>query len=277
MDDIVLLAFVVQFEVRGVERERCLRVVTEVEVHFRTYLTLNARLDLLVKIEDVIVAGTGRQRGVVDILMLETEQQLGATLHLQLYTARAEHLICRADVELHIGDVELLLVIMLHLADLLLPVLMHQLPLGIMIVLLLRQHVRRGDVRVTYLRADDIRPALRLVLHRRGDVLRVRQVHRTAGLRQLTEVLYAQLLHLCRCPNRTVRLRHHIRRIFGSNLVCILYSVRRSRSVFFCFSGLLRLLRLLRGFLLRHEFLQRLGLILRKNTYRRHRQQEYQQ
>ena len=145
-------------------------------------------------------------------------------MHLELDTTRTEDLVCRTDVELHVGDVKFLLVVVLHLADLLLPVLMHDLPLGVFVVLVLRQHVRRGDVRVAYLCADDIRPAFRLVLHSSGDIIRVGQVQRTLRHGQLTVVLCPELLHFRRCPYSAVRLRHIIRRLFGS------YSRRRSYS-----------------------------------------------
>ena len=56
LDDIVFLAFVVQLQVLLVKRERCLGVITEVEIQFRSHFTLNGRLDLLVKIEDVVIS-----------------------------------------------------------------------------------------------------------------------------------------------------------------------------------------------------------------------------
>ena len=55
LDDIVIFAFVIQFQVLLVEGKRCLRVVAHIEVQLRTYLTLDARLDLLVEVEDIIV------------------------------------------------------------------------------------------------------------------------------------------------------------------------------------------------------------------------------
>ena len=121
--------------------------------------------------------------------MLEAEEQLRASLHLQLHTARTEYLIRRTDVKLHIGDVKLLLVVVLHFADLLLPVFMHDLPLRKVVILLLRQHVWRRDIRVTHLRPDDISARLRLVFYGRGDIIRVLQIQRTRRLHQLSVVL----------------------------------------------------------------------------------------
>ena len=56
LDDIVLFAFVVELQVLLVEREGGLGVVTHVEVQLLTHLTLDARLDLLVEIENIVVA-----------------------------------------------------------------------------------------------------------------------------------------------------------------------------------------------------------------------------
>ena len=108
--------------------------------------------------------------------MLESEEQFRRTLHLELYATRAEHFIGRSDIELHIGDVEFRFVIMLDFSDFLLPVFMHDLSLGVLVIFLLREQVRRSDVRITHARANDVRTCLRLVLHGGGDIVRVVQV-----------------------------------------------------------------------------------------------------
>ena len=117
-----------------------------------------------------------------------------------MHTAGTEHFIGRTDVELHIGDIKFLLVVMLYLADFLLPIPVHQLPLRVLIILVLRQHIRRGHIRVADLRTDDIGTGLRLIFHGCGDIIRVLQVHRTGRCTQCAEVLETQLLHLRRCP-----------------------------------------------------------------------------
>ena len=66
---------------------------------------------------------------------------------------------------------------MLHFAHFLLPVLVHDLPFGIVVVLLLGKHVRRGDIGVTDARMEDVDTRLGLVLHGRGDVIRILQVN----------------------------------------------------------------------------------------------------
>ena len=211
LDDVILLAFVVQFEVLLVERERGLGVVTHVEVQLLAYLALDAGLDLLVEIEDVIVSRPHGKRRVRDILVLETEKQLGASLHLELHTARTEHFVRRTDVEFHVGDVELGLVVMLYFSDLLLPVPVHHLTLRVVVVFVLREHVRRCDVGLADAGVNDISACLRLIFNGGGDVVRVLQVKRTDGLLQFAEVLHAQLLHFRRSPDSAVGLRHIVR------------------------------------------------------------------
>ena len=56
LDDIILFAFVVQFEVLLVKGERCFGVVGEVEIEFLSHLTLHTHLYLLVKVKDVVVS-----------------------------------------------------------------------------------------------------------------------------------------------------------------------------------------------------------------------------
>ena len=184
---------------------------------------------------------------------------------------------------------------MLHLANLLLPVLMHHLPLSILIILLLRQQIRRRHFRVAHFRADDIRTRLRLVLHRRRHIIRVLQVQRRFRQCQLTVVLRAELSHLCRSPDRTVRLRHYIRHCFRRSFsrLCLrsfsgavfqsggrsFYRLSlRSARLASCFLLSRLLLRLFLRLLLRNQLLQRLRLrlILRRNTHRHSRQQQNQ-
>ena len=159
-----------------VKGERCLRVVGHVKVQFLSYFALNTCLDFLVEIEDVIIARALSKGWVGNILMLKTEKQLRTSLHLQLNATGTEHFICRTDVELHIGDVEFLLIVMLYLTDLLLPVLMHDLTLRVFVILVLRQHIRRCDIGVTHLRADDIRAVFGLVFNGGTDIARVVKV-----------------------------------------------------------------------------------------------------
>ena len=201
--------------------------------------------------------------------MLEAEEQLCASLHLQLYAAGTEHFVCRTDIEFHIGDVKFLLVIMLYFAYFLLPVVVHDLPLGVLVVFLLGEHVRRSDVGIAHLGPDDVRARLRLVFNGRGDVIRILKVHGRHRAGQLAVVLRAELFHVRRSPESTIRLGDEIRHIFGFQFFAGSYflgtSLTRSftlrflglsaRFLFlFCFllRRFLRLLRFLSGSLFRH-------------------------
>ena len=165
LNDIILLAFVPEFQVLLVETERCFGVVVEAEVQLVANLAVDGGLNLLIEIEDVIVTRTLGQRWVVDVLVLESEQQLCRTLHLQLHTAGTEHLVCGTDIELHVRYIKLPLVAVFHLAYLLLPVAVHLLALAVLQILVLIEHVRRGDVHIAYLRVDDVIAVVGVVLN----------------------------------------------------------------------------------------------------------------
>ena len=108
-----------------VERETCLRVIIECKVKPSADFTIDIHLNLLVKVKDIIIARFERQTWVIDELVLKTKKQLGTSLQLQLNTARTKYFIGWTDIELHVRDVELLFVIVLDLADFLLPVAVH--------------------------------------------------------------------------------------------------------------------------------------------------------
>ena len=209
LDNVILFALVRQFQVLLVERERCLRVVRQVEIQLIAHLTVHAHLYLLVEIEDVVITSTLRKARIFNVLVLKSEEQFRRPLHLQLHTARSEHLVRRTDVELHVRDVELLLVVVLHLAYLLLPVLVHRLLLAVRRILLRRHQVRRRDIHIANLRVNHIVPRVRLILHLRLHIRGVAQVQTALRQRQRLIILCPQLLHLRRCPiRRIVRIKH---------------------------------------------------------------------
>ena len=104
---------------------------------------------------------------------------------------------------------------MLHFADFLLPVAMHDLTLGILVVLLLGKHVRRSDIHVAHLGANDVGARFRLVLNGRSDVIRILEIHRRDRLGKFAVILCANLLHVGRRPESAVRLGHEIGNVFG--------------------------------------------------------------
>ena len=71
--------------------------------------------------------------------MFESKEQFCRTLHFELHAAGTEYFIGCTDVEFHIGDVEFLLVVMFYFAYFLLPVALHDLSLGVLVVFFLRE------------------------------------------------------------------------------------------------------------------------------------------
>ena len=207
LDDVVLAAFVGQFEVGAVEVERRLGVVVQVEIDLIAHFTIDAYLNLVVENQMAVVAGALGQGGVVDELLLPAEAYLSRSLHLELHTAGAEDLVRRTDIELHVGDVELLLVVVLHLADFLLPVLAHRLLFAVGHVLCLGHHKRRGYLHVTYLCADDVAVGSGVEIGDRLYVLRVTEVQRRSGGGQIFVGVHLVVLALQRRPqSRVLRL-----------------------------------------------------------------------
>ena len=197
--------------------------------------------------------------------MLEAKEQFGRSLHLELHTAGTEYLIRRTDVKLHVGDVELLLIVMLLLANLLLPVSMHQLLLRIGTILLGRHHIRRSDLGIAYLGAQHVHTALQIILHLRLDILRLLEVHAALRSGQLLIVLAHERRHLHRCPQGRVAERsgQRSRGIAGFGILRSPFTtlfLRRLSRLFLGFLGFFPgFLGLLLCLLFRHQFLERLG------------------
>ena len=183
--------------------------------------------------------------------MFESEQQFGTSLHFQLHTARTEYFIGGTDVELHVGDIEFLLVVVLNFAYFLLPVPVHDLALVVGIVFLLRQHVRCGDIRVADACVHHISARLRVVLHGSNDVARVLQIHRRTRSAPLFVIVRSVLFDQRRSPYSAIarHLRYKIRCLFGSNGISVGVGVSIGFRLF------RRLFSFLRRFLFRHQFL----------------------
>ena len=178
LNDIILLAFVCQFEILLVERERSLRVIVKVEIQARSHLTVHVHLNLLVKVKDIIIPRFLRQRRVIDILMLKAKQQLRTSLQFQLHATRTEHFIRRTDIELHVRNIEFPLVIMFDFAYFLLPVTVHQLAFGIVLIFLFIKQIRCRNIRVAYLCVNDISTCHRVIHHFRLHVAQALSTHR---------------------------------------------------------------------------------------------------
>ena len=143
--------------------------------------------------------------------MFETKQQLRRTLQFQLYAARAKQLICWTDIKFHIGDIEFTLIIMLHLFDLLLPILAHLLTFRIGTIFFRSHHIWCGYIHITHTGTNYIAVIHRIVLDRSFHIIRILKIQTTWLAIQIIIIIHAQCLYLHRCHD--CRIHHHGQRI----------------------------------------------------------------
>ena len=203
-DDFVLLALVAQLQVLGIPVGSGIGVVVERHVDLIAHLTRHIDIDFLVEVDGLGLTVALRQRGVVDTLEVGTQLQFGSTLRLDAHTTRAENLLGRTEVEVHIGKVELLLALVGYVLGILLAeealTLLALTPLAI----LLGSHQHRSvQIGVAHLRAQDVDVQRVVILHLRLDILREVQVEGTG----------VQIGHLdrCRLLNLPARLLQRVR------------------------------------------------------------------
>ena len=212
LDDLVLLAVVFQLQVLRVEVEGGISVVVQVHVHLVAHLAVHVQVDFLVKVEGGRLAVTDRQRGVVDALDVGTQLQLGRSLGPYAHTARTEDLLCRAQVEMHVGKRELFLALVLHVLGILLPEEVLQQPFLTPFPVLLRTHQHRGiQIGAAHLRADVVHVGGVVVFHRLTDIVGTSEVE-CRGV----EILHDHRSRRLNAPARAqrvclLRLRTHAR------------------------------------------------------------------
>ena len=97
----------------GVEIEGGIGVVVEVHIDLVTDLSRHVEVNLLVEVESSLLSASHRQRGVVNIGIGAAELQLCGALGAQTDAAGSEDLLRRSQVEVHIGEVKLLLALSL--------------------------------------------------------------------------------------------------------------------------------------------------------------------
>ena len=177
LDDLVFLAVVFQFHVLGVVVERGIGVVVQVHVHLVAHLSVDAQVNLLVEVHRRGLAVADRQRRIVHILHRGTQLQLSRSLRLHAHTARTEYFLGRPQVEVHIGEVELLLALgLVNLVVLLAEEIAAQLSVAPFPELLGGHQHRRAQIAATHLRADEITSQRVVILHLLLDVLGHNQV-----------------------------------------------------------------------------------------------------
>ena len=172
LDDFVLLAVIVQLQVLRVKVEGGVGVVVQRHVYLVAYLTRYVQIDFLVEVDGGRLAVTLWQRGVVDVLQCGTQLQFGRSLRFDANTARTEYLLCRTQVEVHIGKRELLLALRGNILSLLLAEEGLALAAFTPLVILLGSHQDGGvQIRVANLRTDAVVAQRVVVFHLLLDVL----------------------------------------------------------------------------------------------------------
>ena len=104
----VFLAFIAQLEVLRIEVECGIGVVVKVHVHLVAHLSVHIQIYLLVEVHRCHLAVSDGQRWVVDVLQRSTKAQFGCSLCSYTDASGTEYLLCRAECEVHIREVELL-------------------------------------------------------------------------------------------------------------------------------------------------------------------------
>ncbi len=196
LDDIVFLTLVCQLEVLGVEIECGVRVIAHVELHSVADRRVDGGLDFLVEVEIGLAPRRQRQRRIVSLVALDAHLHLHRPLRLELDAARPEYLLKRPEGEIHVEDIERLFLLVgdkLLIARAI--VLLHRQAELPVVVLLGREHERRGDVEIAHSRMHDIRPRGRVVLRLRAYVRRRREVVGKLVFHQLLIILRHGLEH----------------------------------------------------------------------------------
>ena len=93
----------------GVEVEGGLGVVVEVEVHLIAHLAVEGEVDVFVKVKSEHLAVALRECGVVHKFQVAADFQFRASLGFYTHASGSEDLLCRTEVEVHVGEVELFL------------------------------------------------------------------------------------------------------------------------------------------------------------------------
>ena len=172
LDYFVFLPLVGELEVLGVEVERGVGVVGHVELHLVAHRGVDVGLDFLVEVEESLAAVAQREGGIVGLVALYAERELRRTGGGETHAAGAEHLVQRAQGEVHVQDVEgLLLLLLVALGVAPAEVTVHLLAVDHGVVLLRGHEVRGHNLAVADLCADYVHAEPRVVFGGGLDVL----------------------------------------------------------------------------------------------------------
>ena len=204
LNNIILFPLEIQFQVLLIKAERRLRIIVHIEVQLIAHLTIHTQLNLLIKIEYVIIARTLCQRRIIHILMLKTKQQFRRTLQLQLHATRTKHLIRRTDIKLHIGNIKLALVVMFHLTNLPLPILPQLLTFRVRAILFRSHHIRGSNLHIANASTHHIAVGSRVILYRSIHIVRILQIQTAWHAVQILIRIGPNCFHLQRGHHHTI-------------------------------------------------------------------------
>ena len=180
LDNFVLLALVLQFEVLGVEVESGIGIVVHVERHLVAHLGRDRGLYLFVKVEIGFLTGAHRQGRVVELVVFQPHVQLDGALGSELHTTGTKDLFEGPEREVHIEEVELRLVFFGKILGIALPViLLHRLAQRIVVVLFGREHEGRSHIDTGHPGMNHVTVGLGVILHLGFEVRGVLQVDRS--------------------------------------------------------------------------------------------------
>ena len=196
LDNFILLTFIHQCQFLRIVYIRSICTIAEREIHLITNARCHIQLHFLIEIKVCCLPVSFRDGWVVRKFIVDTCLQACTTVRTDSHTTRAEYLLSRAEVEMHIGKIELLLAfvyeqgVVSHLE-----VITQQLTC-IPRCILLRSHQCRGTQEViTQLRTHPVVSTLLVILsHIILQIVRVSQVQRRLHLLLSRRVI--RLLHL---------------------------------------------------------------------------------
>ena len=181
LDDFVFLAFVAQLHALRVEVEGGFGVVVQVHVDFVAHAAVHAHVDVFLEVETERLAAVLGQAGVVGLLHVRPDFELGRPLRLDAHSPRAEDFFCRAEVELHVGEVEFVFACVFKFFGVALAVIGAERLLQAPVLVFFGRHQDGGvQVAVADFSADGVIPCLRVIYCVRDQVVGVFQVHALA-------------------------------------------------------------------------------------------------
>ena len=208
-DDFIFFAFILKFEVLGVEIEGCIGVVRHVEFQLIAHRRIDSCLNFLVEVEVGFATCACRECRVVGLVRLYAHLHLYATLRLELHPTRSEHLFQRSERELHVENIKLVFALILVEFGILLAIVFHhRLANFFAVVFVSREDKRRNYFALADACSHDVAPGRRVVYRLRLDVRRVAQVDRILFVREHLVVGRRHcIFHLIVQPRRVGGLR----------------------------------------------------------------------